>query len=149
MLRHAGVFTVPLPDGWEVAAEPGPTYVLTPPPTGRGRTGEIRLAVFGRPPGPLAEREGADRLLELLGELGVDPDGEDVELTARYARTAHRALAWFPARDPRDRDVDCLAAVVVLERAVVAVTAMASPRRPDIVSAAELVVASLADEPPT
>lgn len=145
LLRCEGVFAVPVPAGWEVHGVPGSYYVFTPAERGR-HGGEVRFAVFPREPGPLGEREGADRLTELLAELDVDTADEDIAFTARYGAEAHRAFAWFQAYDADGHDVDCLAAVVVLSNAVIACTAMASPRRPEIVSTAEMLVASMSAE---
>ena len=141
VLRCPGVFVLPVPDGWEVYGTPGTDYVLCPPDD--RRRGELRLAVFPREPAPLAEREGADRLLELLDELGVDSQDDEIAFRARYRADVHRAYAWFSAYDENGHDVDCLAAVVVLRAAVIACTAMSSPRRPDILETAHLVVASI------
>ncbi|MFL6137651.1 MAG: hypothetical protein ACJ74O_07615 [Frankiaceae bacterium] len=149
LLRCAGAFAVPVPDGWEVRGIPGRDYLLTPAgaPSG-GRRGELRLAVFPREPGPLAEREGADRLLELLRELAVDAGDEAISFRARYRRDLHRAFAWFSAHDELGHDLDCLAAVVVVPSAVIACTALASPRRRDILETSEMVVSSItADRP--
>ena len=146
MLRHPGAFTAPVPNGWQAVRTAEDAYLLTPAERPRGA--ELRLAVFPRNGAPLGEQEGADRLLELLGELAVDPEGENVAFAARYTAEAHRAFAWFPAYDADRRDVDCLAAVVVLPAAVVAATAMATPRRPDILPAAELLLASITGDVP-
>jgi hypothetical protein len=134
LLRCAGAFVVPVPEGWSVEGVPGRDYLLTPDGAGGGgrggRGGELRLAVFPREPGPFAEREGADRLVELLRELAVDPEDDQISFRVRYRHDVHRAYAWFGARDGRGREVDCLVAVVVLARAVIACTALTSPRRP-------------------
>jgi hypothetical protein len=145
LLRCAGVFTAPVPAGWTVEGVPGRDYLLRPDagPGRGGRAAELRLAVFPREPGPLAEREGADALVELLRELAVDPDDDQIAFRVRYRRDVHRAYAWFGARDDRGRDLDCLVAVVVLPAAVIACTALASPRRPDILETAEIVVAAI------
>jgi hypothetical protein len=141
VLRCPGVFVVPIPEGWEVRGVPGSHYVITPVVSRRGE--EVRLAVFPREPEPLGEREGAQRLLELLGELRVDPRDEEISFRARYSADAHRAFAWFPAFDEDGHDIDCLAAVVVMTGAVVACTAKGSPRRTEIISTAELLVAAM------
>jgi hypothetical protein len=143
LLRLPGVFVVPVPEGWDVFGVEGSHYLLMPAGRGRTKAGEVRLALFSRPPEPFAEREGADRLVELLDELGVNRDSEEIAFRARYGADAHRAFAWFPAYDEDGHDVDCLAAVVVLRPAVVACTAMASPRNPEIISTAELFVAAM------
>lgn len=144
LLTCPGVFVLPVPEDWEVHGVPGDHYVFTR--VDRRGSDEVRLAVFGREPRRFGEREGADRLVELLVELGVDPDDEEVVFRARYRPDAHRAFAWFPAYDAAGHDVDCLAAVVVLPNAVVAFTAMASPRRPEVIATAELLAASLTAE---
>lgn len=143
LLRCDGVFAAPVPDGWNVGGVPGSDYVLTPKGSAPGD--EIRLAVFPRDDEPLGEREGADRLLELLAELGVEAseDSEEIDFRARYDKDSHRAFAWFQASDAAGRDVDVLAAVVVLPRAIVAATALASPRRPEVIATAEVLVASI------
>jgi hypothetical protein len=141
LLRRAGVFTAAVPEDWRLTASTSDDYHLAPP--GGGRHGELRIAVFPRESAPFAEREGADRLIELLRELAVDPDDDQISFRARYRRDAHRAYAWFPVRDPAGHDRDCLVAVVVLPAAVIACTALASPRRPEIMATAELVVASI------
>ena len=148
LLRCAGVFAVPVPDGWTVEGVPGRDYLLAPDSAGAAgrRRGELRLAVFPRAPGPLAEREGAEALLELLRQLAVDPDDDQIAFRARYRRDVHRAYAWLSARDERGREIDCLVAVVVLTRAVIACTALTSPRRPDILETAEMVVSSITED---
>jgi hypothetical protein len=143
LLRQPGVFMVPVPEGWEAFGVEGSHYLLTPAGRTGRKAGEIRFAVFPRSPEPFAEREGADRLVELLDELGVNPDDAGIAFRARYGTYAHRAFAWFPGYDENGHDVDCLAAVVVLRPAVLACTAMASPRNPEIISTAELFVAAM------
>lgn len=139
LLRCEGVFSVPVPAGWEVVGVPGDWYRLTPP----SGPGECRLVVLPRGEEPLADGEGYERLGELLDELGVDRDREDLFVRLRETAGAHRALAWFEGYDEDGHDIDCLAAAVTWPGALVVATALSTPRAPAVLAAAELIVASI------
>lgn len=142
MLECPNVFSLCVPEGWNVTGEHGKFYELVPPQGG----GALHISVYQRIEAPITKAEALDRLSRFLDNLTVVDGGDIVVLAESDAQ--HRAVSRSRTVDPENGNEFGFLAFLVLWKSHVLICSCTAAPESALLDEAEHLFASIAPNAP-